>query len=71
MSKTISIVAIIKDENGCEKSSKLIHESEVSIPEKIGDLGLTQSNQQEIVEKIQEVQPISWLFGTVSNKLST
>jgi hypothetical protein len=54
MSNTISIVTIIKDENGCEKSSKLIHESEVSIPEKIGDLGLTQSNQQEIVEKIQQ-----------------
>ena len=54
MSKTISIIMNILDEDDCEISSKTILKREIITPSKISDLGLTQVDQQQLMSSVQD-----------------
>jgi hypothetical protein len=54
MSKTISIIMSILDEDDCEISSKAILKREIITPSEISDLGLTQVDQQQLISRVQD-----------------
>jgi len=53
MDKRCSIVVVLHDENDNLISSETIHEKPIFTPERIGDLGLLHSEQQQILQDIQ------------------
>jgi hypothetical protein len=54
MSKAISIIMNILDEDDCEISSKAILKREIIAPSEISDLGLYQVDQQELISSVQD-----------------